>query len=178
MLLRQLPILGLLFASISSHAALHPNWFYPFISDNFAPWSEREFSQSQEWFECSESEQVLYCSDEVSLYSAKIFGQWDGEENTLSIEGAFSLNAFNQMQLGLRADGFQLIEIDLGTENYKVTEQLTRKSAEQVDKEVLSLIGRYSAIYPRTLVWLNAESNALAIWQSDNKTIQITFQNK
>ncbi|GAM56462.1 hypothetical protein JCM19231_289 [Vibrio ishigakensis] len=121
---------------------------------------------------------MLYCSDEVSLYSAKIFGQWDGEENTLSIEGAFSLNAFNQMQLGLRADGFQLIEIDLGTENYKVTEQLTRKSAEQVDKEVLSLIGRYSAIYPRTLVWLNAESNALAIWQSDNKTIQITFQNK
>lgn len=175
---RQFSILGLLLISLSSHATLHPDWFYPFISDNFSPWTEREFSHHQAWFECGETQAVVYCSDEVTLYASKVFGEWTQVENQLSVETPFNLNAFNQMQLGLRADGFQLIEIELGGEHYQVLKELEKKPSSQVDKEVLSLIGRYSAIYPRTLVWLNPESNAQAVWLSDNNTIQITFQNK
>ncbi|WP_261817784.1 hypothetical protein [Vibrio gallicus] len=178
MLRRLIIVFSVCCFSAPSMASLNPDWLYSYTSVGFKPWSESDFFASADWYECSEdAAKPMYCSDEVTVYQSKVFGEWLVWGKSLTIYTSFSLSAFNQMQLGLRRDGFVLDNIELAGKQINVQQQLLYHSPEEVDKQVIALIAKHSALTPRILIWVNQSANTQASWHSDKNIIQIKFSN-
>ena len=93
----------------------------------------------------------------------------------LDLQGEFSLTYFNNLQLGLRQDGFQLMKVVIDGVTLDVELALINHSETEVDREVLQLINRYPATQPRELYWRSADQKRYALWRSDKDLIQIIY---
>ncbi|GEA61522.1 hypothetical protein VCO01S_27150 [Vibrio comitans NBRC 102076] len=159
-------------------AATSPTWYYPFISAQYPSWSVTDFRQSGEWFDCAEDDKPLFCKDSVKIHHTPMYAEITFDhalEPVLDLHGEFSLSYFNNLQLGLRQDGFQLIKVVIDDVTLDVELALINKSETEVDREVLHLINRYPATQPRELYWRSADQKRYALWRSDKDVIQITY---
>ncbi len=171
-------------------AAAHPLWFSPFISSQFALWSAKEFAQSGDWFDCAEEDAAddaknnapLFCSDKIVIHRTPMYALVSFASNhsptlspTLTLSSDFSLVHFNQLQLGLRSDGFQLVNIELGGESLDIEKALSKAPATLVDKQVQQFLQRYRASEPRLLLWQTADRQHLVEWTSDKNGIQLVY---
>ncbi len=167
-------------------AAAHPLWFAPFISSQFALWSAKEFAQSGDWFDCAEEDAAddapLFCSDQIVIHRTPMYALVSFASNhsptlspVLTLSSDFSLVHFNQLQLGLRSDGFQLVNIELGGGSLDIEKALSKAPATLVDKQVQQLLQRYRASEPRVLLWQTADGQRFVQWSSDKNGIQLVY---
>ncbi|PMG32402.1 hypothetical protein BCU93_06160 [Vibrio breoganii] len=160
-------------------AATSPTWYYPFISAQYSSWSETDFRQSGEWFDCAEDDKPLFCTDEVKIHHTPMYAEvtFDhAQKPVLELNGEFSLTYFNNLQLGLRHDGFQLMKVVIDGVTLDVELALINKSETEVDREVLQLINRYPATEARALYWRSADQKRFAEWHSDGGSIEIVYR--
>ncbi len=171
-------------------AAAHPLWFAPFISSQFALWSAKEFAQSGDWFDCAEDDAAddgennapLFCRDQIVIHRTPMYALVSFASNhspplspVLTLSSDFSLVHFNQLQLGLRSDGFQLVNIELGGESLNIEKALSKTPANLVDKQVQQLLQQYRASEPRVLLWQTADRQRFVQWTSDKNGIQLVY---
>ncbi|OBT16296.1 hypothetical protein A9264_11695 [Vibrio sp. UCD-FRSSP16_10] len=176
-----------LMMSVYVSAAANPYWYYSFISSQYSPWLEQDFQSSNAWFECSELDKPLFCSDLVTIHATQVYATISFEHDTsatstkstspttLLLSSEFSLVNFNNLQLGLRQDGFKLKKLLIDGVTLDIEQEMKHQSVASVDREVLLLINRYSATKPRTLYWQSADKSRSAVWKSDLNGITITY---
>ncbi|MPW36201.1 hypothetical protein GCU72_06985 [Vibrio sp. B1Z05] len=168
----------LIMLPVPLQAAPNPHWYPSFISSQYHAWTETDFRQSSQWFDCAENETPLFCSDEVVIHRTPMYGTvaFDGQQKPiLKLNSEFSLVYFNELQLGLRSDGFQLIKIEIKGHMFDITQQLTTQSATEVDKQVQQFIQGYRATDPRVLYWQSLDQQYSVLWQSDKTAIQLIY---
>ncbi|GEA51961.1 hypothetical protein VIN01S_27650 [Vibrio inusitatus NBRC 102082] len=178
-LFRLFLLAGFSLFSWSSVAATSPIWYYPFISAQYSSWKTTDFQQSGEWFDCAEDDKPLFCTDQVKIHHTPMVAVVTFDhamDPILELNGEFSLVYFNNLQLGLRQDGFQLTKVVIDGVTLDVKLELINKSETEVDREVLQLINRYPATQSRVLFWQSADQERFVQWHSDRDSIQITYQ--
>lgn len=157
-------LLSVYVALFSGYSLARDNWWHAVLS-------ERPFNQVKEvirkggsWYPCdtglgdSTEPADELCLDDFHYYSQHLYGEVvlrDGIAHFLFLS-EYQWQSWNDLILNLRKDGFIMRRVNFGEEEYDVLRALEKKSAEEVDKEVIVMMNRYPPEATRTIEWVRA----------------------
>lgn len=155
------------------------------LSGDFLGYSLEKVQQSMDLYDCGlEEENREFCSDVIKYYQTDVEVRIlieDALVSSIELRAPFSANAYSELQLNLRKDGYSLSEATVEGSNYDVIAALKHKPMKQVNREVVLFLNNGKLSSDKTLLWrpkatyFDPIQNRGVSFQSNHKGIVVRF---
>lgn len=167
----------LMLVSQASYAA-YPDFLLPFLGHDKTWPTQQSIKQSPYWFECNESDARLsWCSDEFDYYSVTMWGEVTGSNNDsvsdLTLHSAYTRHSWTQLQLNLRKDGFEIVQVEIGDKQFSVPDALDSGSPEQANRDLVVFLNQSAWVFPQVMYWQHGHVRAKL--ESDGQNVYLHF---
>ncbi|NOI65205.1 hypothetical protein [Vibrio sp. 99-8-1] len=185
--MKRIACLLLLFVVTPLYAnAFTSGWLATVISEPTDKLSLQQLQQSADLYDCGlEEENQSFCSDTIRYYSTAVVARFDVEQgwvDKIELSCPFSNQAYTQLQLNLRKDGYVLVKVSVEDKEYDVIEQLKHKTMNQVNRDVVMFINASALVSHKVMHWQKKvedkqqETLQVAVFESHSEGIAITIK--